>query len=409
MERSNLALEKEKDIMNPRRLFNRDFLLLWVGQAASAFGDAVHYIAMAWWIMQTFNSPIVLGNTYALLSAPRVLIGPIAGAVVDRSNRKWIIVGMDLIRGLVITSMAIMAINDKLTKPYLYLFSVIISLSGAFFTPAVNASIPLLVHKKHLTRANSLYSISRPLFNLLGPGIGGLLIAKWGAPIVFLINGITFFASGVTEMFIRIPKRNGLKHSYIGFLKSIKEGFTYIFEKKQLRAMVLGLSFASFFIGPIDILLPKYVQSDLSLSAAHYGLVVSIFSLGFIASSGILALIPNVKRPATFITIGIFSMGILLIMTTWQQSFYYLMGTIFCVGTAFAIVNILINVQIQTTVPDNMRGRVFSLLETFIGTLTPVSLAMGGYFLNVLTSRQFMILMGLGVAIGGFVYLKSRG
>lgn len=326
-----MALEdvKKKDIMNSPRLFNRDFLLLWIGQAASAFGDAVHYIAMAWWIMQTFNSPVVLGNTYALLSAPRVLIGPIAGAVVDRSNRKWIIVGMDLIRGLVITFMALMAVNDELTIPYLYLFSTIISLSGAFFTPAVNASLPLLVHKEHLTRANSLYSMSKPLFNLLGPGIGGLLIAQWGAPTVFLINGITFFASGVSEMFIRIPKKNGLKRSYTGFLKSIKDGFAYIFERKQLRALIFSLSFASFFIGPIDILLPKYVQSDLSLSATHYGLVVSIFSLGFVGSSGILALIPNVKRPTTFITIGIFSIGILLIITTWQQSFYYLMSMIF--------------------------------------------------------------------------------
>lgn len=71
--------------------------------------------------------------------------------------------------------------------------------------------------------------------------------------------------------------------------------------------------------------------------------------------------------------------------------------------------NILINVQIQTTVPDNMRGRIFSLLETFIGALTPVSLAIGGYILNVLTSQQFMILMGSGIVVGGFVYLKLRG
>ncbi len=388
-----------------RGLFNKNFMLLWIGQLVSAFGNAIQYIALMWWVLSVTRSPAILGNVFALAVLPRVVLGPIAGVVVDRVNRKWIIVLADLFRGVIIVWMGLMALKGTLQVWQLYVIALLVASAGAFFDPAVGSSIPNLVSGKHLTRANSLYSMGSQVSNIVGPGVAGLLIAMAGAPVVFLINGLTYFFSGVSEIFISMSSPHLGNITLKSTVEDLKEGFHFIAKQGYMIKMFITFAALNFFMSPIDVILPKYVKSDLGYGAGEFGILMALFSVGFVIGGGILSISPEIKQKYIPIIWGIVGVGGLVAIFTLIPSLWYIYTVSFVIGVLIALVNILINVFIQKIVPDEKRGRVFSVMGTLSGGLQPISLALIGYTLGVISVRMLTIIMGISSAFFGlFLY-----
>jgi MFS family permease len=176
-------------------LWNKDFVLLWQGQAFSQLGSQGFTIAAMFWIKHTTGSATQMGVFMMLTQLPAVLLGVIGGSVADRFPRKRIIVLCDLFCGLAVLSLALLMLFkpswNNVFGPCIIGTSIVVAIFGAFFRPAINAVLPDLVPPEQMSKANSLYQISGQSAALLGQALGGVLYRIIGAPLLFLLDGIS--------------------------------------------------------------------------------------------------------------------------------------------------------------------------------------------------------------------------
>ena len=183
-----------------KKLWNRNFFLLWQGQLVSAFGDALYAIALNLFVLELTDSTGVMGSIMALVTVPRIILGPFLGVVVDRSDRKKLIVIGDLIRGLSILFVTGALWLGILEVWLLMVVAVLDGICSAFFNPAIESSIPDLVPEENLVQANSVYQMAVTGADILGQSLGGAAYSLIGAPSMFLIDGISYLFSAGTEI-----------------------------------------------------------------------------------------------------------------------------------------------------------------------------------------------------------------
>ncbi|MCH9015970.1 MAG: MFS transporter, partial [Gemmatimonadetes bacterium] len=191
-------------------LFNRNFILLWQGQFVSQVGNQAYLIALMFWLLEHTGSVALMGMVLMTSSLPGVLLGPLAGAFVDRHSRKAIIVGSDLARGLAVAVLAITMVTSDSTEliiATLFVVAVVNGVAAAVFNPAVGAAIPDLVPPTSLRGANSLNQMSVQAASFLGLAAGGTLYALFGPVVLFTTDAISFLLSGLSEFFIRLPQK----------------------------------------------------------------------------------------------------------------------------------------------------------------------------------------------------------
>ncbi|MHB8085150.1 MAG: MFS transporter, partial [Dehalococcoidia bacterium] len=184
-------MDNEHPIKRPTKLWNRDFLLLWQGQLISQVGQRAFGLAMLFYIKEATGSASLMGLMMMLSSLPGVLMGPLGGTFADNFSRKRILVYGDLINGLFVLSLAALLFYMPqiigLDVIWLFIVAMVGAIIFAFFTPAVQASIPDLVPENKLDPANSLNQLALFVSLFIGQGLGGLLYSVTGAPMLFLI------------------------------------------------------------------------------------------------------------------------------------------------------------------------------------------------------------------------------
>jgi len=169
-----------------RRLWNVNFLLLWQGQFVSSLGDTAYTVALGFWVLAVTGSTALMGTLMATTALTRVVVSPFAGVLVDRSDRKWMIVAADAARGVVIVAVAAAAFAGVLDVWMVFAAGVILGLGGAFFGPAVISALPDIVPKAKLVKANSVFHLIYAASGIPGYSVGGCLYALLGAPLRFL-------------------------------------------------------------------------------------------------------------------------------------------------------------------------------------------------------------------------------
>jgi DHA3 family macrolide efflux protein-like MFS transporter len=369
------------------RLWNFNFFLLWQGQLVSAMGDVIYAIALGFWILAVTGSTAMMGTLMAVSTLPRVIISPFAGVVVDRSNRKNLLVFMDALRGLAIVFIGIAAYAGFIQIWMVFVAGIVISIGGAFFNPAVGSIIPDIVHKSKLVQANSVFSAIYTGSGIISNSAGGFLYSLLGAPFMFLFNGISYLFSAFTEVFIKVPRivRTARK---VHFFLDMKEGFQFIWHFKGLRFLMIMAAVLNFFanIG-IMLILPLFQQQP-HLGPRLYGLVMAFFTggvlLGYLAASSIP--IKPKKRFAVFVACAVIdSVGLILLPIF---LFFPLMAFLsFIVGVCNAILNSFIMAVMQMTIPQDKRGKAFGLLTSVAGGLTPIAYAIGGILAELISVR----------------------
>lgn len=221
----------------PQKLLNKNFFLLWQGQAVSKLGSQVFSIAMILWIIEVTGSATIMSLIMMLSTIPALVLGPIAGAYADRHSRRLIIVFSDLLNGLAMVSFAAIVYffpeKTKLNIIWLFATSIWVSVVNSFFFPAISASIPEIVPQKKLTGANTLSQTSLQISILVGQGLGGVFYKLLGGPVIFLLNGISYLFSATSESFIAIPQQvtksaGDWKQQFKEFKNDVVAGMRYI-------------------------------------------------------------------------------------------------------------------------------------------------------------------------------------
>lgn len=370
------------------KLMNRNFFLLWQGQLISQIGNQVSIIAMLFWLKQATGSATLIGLIMMVSALPSVLLGPIGGTFADRYPRRTIIICSDLLAGFAILSQAgvlFIAPNaSNLIIVWLFVMSSIVAIVDAFFKPAISAAIPDLVPEDKVASGNSLNQASVQIATFIGQGIGGVLFQLLGAPMLFLINGLSYLFTAASESFITIPqkipqKSHSWKEAFGEFQRSTVEGFHYVWSRAGIRAIFLAAAPLNVFAVAIFVLLPFYVQDFLKAGANWYGFLWAAFGVGSLAGY-ILASVIKFSGKAkiallSFLLLGT-SMAFSLLGFVDMPLIALVIMTI--LGIMIGTINITAITILQVTTPSEIRGRVFGLLITLSNGLSPIAMGISG-------------------------------
>ena len=391
------------------KLWNLNFLLLWQGQFVSAVGDVAYEIALGFWILAVTGSTGLMGALMAASTVPRVLLAPFAGVVVDRTDRKWLLVAMDAIRGVAVVLVGIAAYTGHAEVWMVFAAGIVIGLCAAFFNPSVGSVIPDIVRREQIVRANSFFSMIRAGSGVLGNSLGGILYSLLGAPLMFLINGISYLFSSGTEVFLKIPQAHKEREQKL-FFADMKDGLSFVWHNAGLRFLMLAagvMNFLSFIA--IVLIIPLFQRTDW-LGPTRYGITMAVFTLSMVAGMGVTAAfkIPANRRLLVFGLSTVIEV-VAFVAFPFFAVFWPMLIAISLGGFFNAIVNVLIQSVIQLGVPQEHRGKVFGLIEMLTQGLTPVGMAVGGLLGEILPLQW--VIGGSFALVGLFIFpqLGSRG
>lgn len=400
-----------KIIENDNILMNKNFALLFWGKLISQLGDSIFTFALIWHIMNLTGAAIQSGFILALSAIPSIILGPLGGVIADKYNRVKIIVSMDIIRGIIMIGLLILQLSNKLDLIHIYSSVILLSIFGALFTPACTAIIPNIVTKEKLVVANSLDSILVNVSQIFGALLGAIFYQTVGMEGVLVINAISFIGSGIFEMFIKLQYCHQLsdKFSIENSMFEIKMGFKYLYSNKSLYVLFLFLVFWNFWIFPImQVYLPYIFNNILNASAVQLSLVQVAFGIGVILAS------ITINKKITFynkqITTSYLMVSIILFCNTLTLSpcmknisLNIIVGIYFMVSFLCGIFigrgYIPVGVVYQKDVPDEIRGRINSILFTFEKLSVPFGFCFAGmlagkidmYILNAFSTFVLII------------------
>jgi len=194
----------------PTKLWNKNFILLAQGRFVSLFGSVLFSVALGFWVLDKTGSGTLMGTIMAASSLPRILIAPFAGPLIDRWRKSRILVAADFINGFFVLAATVIIYMDLLEVWMVFIVAIVSGISSAFFTPASAAIVPELVPPKKITNANSVNSMVSSASEILGTPLGGILYTTFGAPLLFLLNGISYILSAISEIFIKSSKEKSM-------------------------------------------------------------------------------------------------------------------------------------------------------------------------------------------------------
>ena len=389
--------------MNPTKLWNRNFFLLWQGQFVSQLGNQAFSIAMVFWIKHQTGSASLMGLLMMLIHLPMVILGPVAGTIADSYSRRTIIIACDVLAGILVLILAILLFfAPQQTSLILVLMLIVGLLLGAvrtFFNPAITAAIPDIVPKEKIAAANSLNQSSVQISTIIGQGLGGYFFMLLGAPLLILIDGITYLFSAFSESFISIPqtlpeKSRIWREKFAQFKKDTLEGLKIVWRNTGMRAMFFVAAFLNFFIMPFIVLLPFYVEDFLGVTPDWYGYLSAGFGLGALIGYGFAGSLKlSGKRRSRSVIIVMILQTVFLASLSLANKSILALAIWVGIGITNGFININIITLLQTSIPGELRGRIFGLLTTITAGLTPFGLGLGGVVAD-LTGRNIPLIYG---------------
>jgi len=391
-------------------LRNRNFLALWIGQVISQFGDRLAQMGLVGiYLRETegisvAHSVPTIRNLFFFSTLPLLIFSPIAGVYVDRWKRKNMLILTDFVRaGLILLIPFFRLYTQKMS--YIYIVIFLLFTVTCFFTPAKSAFIPDLVNKEELLAANSLSNITRILAMIGGVTAGGLIVTRLGTTPSFMLDSVSFGASGLAIFFIRVKENPGIKNPDSGLLKKmgkeVLQGLLFIRREKAIFFLAVTLVVLMGASGLAYVLVTVLITKELGLGAVGLGIIASTLGIGMIGGSLVYGQFGG-KFPKDLVILGsTMAAGISTLVLGGSESIHWLGTGVFLIGFVAAIIMVAAHTLTQEITPDRLRGRVFSGLEIIINSSFLLSVWIAG----TLGSRYPLSLIFYG--IGGSLVLYS--
>jgi len=392
--------------IHERTMWNKDYLLLLAGQWVSQVGTFAYTMALPMYVLQVAGSKVYLGLVMAASLVPLTLLGPFAGVMADRWPRKWVIVCCDLLSGAVVLLMSLLASSGGLTVGWLVATAALLSTINSFFFPAVTAAVPNLVPRDGLTRSMSLLQGGRHIGMILGPAFGGVLIACFGFPVAFFINGASFVISGLTELLIAVPQATSARVRFIW--EELKTGWRFVLRTPTVLAATGVMMVINLFEPAVIPLILPVAADSLGVGVAGYSTMRIVFALGCLAATALLALTQEQQRKGRLIALDVAAIGVIFCLMGSGGGYWVLLLWVGLYGLAAGVGNTLIVVIIQELMPDPMRGRVFGVIAALAAGLMPISYLGIGGLLEVWPWSRLLLICGFATLLGAAAYYSIR-
>ena len=378
-------------------VLNRNFVLLWAGQFVSQLGDRLAMVAFPWLIYKSTDSAFSTGAILALYTLPYVLFGTFAGVVIDRFNKRLVMMAADVVRAALVVSVPIVA-HRSLTA--VYALSFLTASATVFFDPCKLAILPDLVSPAKLIRANSVLATGERLTDVVGYALAGFIAYYLSARAAFSADAVTFVVSAVALalMAYRPSRTDSRGFSTRGVGGEIREGLTFLWSHRGLAANTVLVVTTAIGFGALYPLTFMYAATVVGGGARAFGLMESAIGLGYLVGALAMAALADRVPKGLAMTVGIGVMGAGLAVIASVSSLYVALVPFFVVGLANAAALISIDTYVQQTVPERLRGRVWGVRFTLTEGVYALSVLMGGALATRIPVQSLFLVCAVIVA-----------
>jgi MFS family permease len=421
-----------------RLALNGSFTSLWTGQMISLFGDRVHQIALAFLVGGTTQSVVAVAFVFVAATIPNLVLGPIAGAFVDRWNHRDVMIVSDLLRAAVVLIMPIAAVtNVLLVYPLIFIVTSI----SIFFRPARVAVLPRIVHEDDLLTANSALWAGETFADVVGYPLAGLFVAFLGPalPLAFWIDAATYGASAIligsmavpaiqrarattaaagdgtaaaTTEEAAAPSTAAASPGRTGIVAEMREGFAFLRHEPVLFANTIQAAFAQLALGSLTALTPIFVQEVIGPAnninpTAGYAFLEAAIGIGNLIGGFLIGLVGMHLAKGRLVIGGYVLFGLCLIAFAWSGSLALDLGLLLGAGIANMVFVIPSQVLFQQRTPPELIGRVVSFRFALVFGSMTLAMAVGGILGQVVGIAPVLAFSGLASVVAGLAGLLS--
>lgn len=381
---------------------SKNFLILIFGQIISLFGNAILRFSIPLYLLPQTGSSMAFGLNLAISVLPIILLSPINGLIADLFPKRNTMIVLDLITSL-ISLLGLLALKSSQQFVLFTAITLFLSIIQAIYQPTVQSSIPLLIPKKNIGKANAIVNQVHSLASISGPAIGGILFHSFGIRLIIILAAGSFIFSAFIECFMKIPEvKINQSHSFFETLKKDTLACFSFFKQNRilLNVSLLVAAFNLFFDSMLAIGLPQITLNVLHLNSSFYGLTQSAQSLGALAGGFLAALlIDRIKMNRSY---KFFASTILFLLPI--PIILYLRiparttAMIICLCLFFfmissTIFSIMMLSFVQAITPANLMGKIISYVYALSACARPLGQLLYGYLFEAFSTHVIFILL----------------
>ncbi|MEE8340789.1 MAG: MFS transporter [Candidatus Neomarinimicrobiota bacterium] len=388
---------------------NRNISLLWAAQVVSSAGDAIYQIALLWLVLDVTGSSTITGLIAMAAFLPAMLFGLYAGVIVDKYNRKLIMILSNLSQALTVIVIPILLYFGYKNMLLIGFFAFVRASFSTFFPPALNALVPMITSKSRLVRVNSILATSSQLAYLIGPLVAGLILSIVSIPYLFVIDSFSFIIAILILLFVTVPTKTKKVDKQFSSVKELFSGIQYAAKHKPFKILFILTIINNFFImGPAFVGMLILVKNALGGTASQYAFVEAGLAFGMLLGSAFVYRLGNRINIGKLLLIGMIIDGVTYSVMYFAGSVNYVL--LFIVIHAFGIPMITISrtAIIQKHSPNEYHGRLFSLVHLSVIGVTAVSSAVVGIAANYIDIKIIFLFIGIGAALCGVAGFMNK-
>lgn len=383
-------------------LKNRNLRLLFVGSLVSNIGDNFQYIALMAMAFKMTNSATVMGTIMICMLVPNVVLGLFSGVIVDRVNKKWVMIWGNLVWFLITLIPPALNIFGILQVWHLYLYSVLFGCVLPFYMASSQAILPELASPEEYQPMNALFQSSHQIAMIIGMSLGGVAMELLGFEAAYFFDAFTFIFAAFMQIAIRykpVAKAVSELVSESKFLKTwwrdFAEGIRVFAHDKALFILLVASALGMFVYVPLDMLFMPFTKIAFDGGTKLYGIMLALFGVGMLAGSFVMGVIPPVKNRRAWLFWSSALVGISLTAYAYVRNIPLSCILILISGVLVTPANVIASTIFQERVPEELRGRVFNTRSMLTTALTPLSLVIAGFVSDSIGVVATVALLGL--------------
>ncbi|MGA9532161.1 MAG: MFS transporter [Anaerolineales bacterium] len=387
---------------------NRNFMLLWTATMISRAGDTFTFLALAVKIDSLFADPggsaRALGMILIAFALPQLVFGLFAGTLVDRWDRRRVMVAADLLRAGMAPAFILLQTTADL--PWAGVVAFGLAGFGVFFYPARTALLPNLVAEEELITANSYLQVGETVARLSGPVLAGIVLGAWGPTTAFVVDGASFLLSGLLLIGIwGATTRVARDESDAGStFRELRQGVQYALGSKLLQGVTIGLGLAVLGVGAVDVLFVPFMRYAFSAPPEALGVLMTAQGVGMLLGGGLMSALGKRMAPRTVAAASLGVLGLGTAALGLAPAYWLALPVMALIGLALTPLNAALQTILQRGVPAELLGRAGSVVDMFIGLAQLLSMGGAGWFGDAIGLRQTYELAA-GLLIAGAVVL----
>ncbi|MDE1547775.1 macrolide efflux MFS transporter Mef(A) [Jeotgalibaca caeni] len=381
------------------------FYTIWAGQAVSLITSAILQMAIIFYLTEKTGSAMVLSMTSLVGFLPYAVFGPAIGVLVDRHDRKKIMIGADLIIATAGAVLAIVALYTELSVWIVMVVLFIRSIGTAFHSPALNAVTPLLVPEEQLTKCAGYSQSVQSISYIISPAAAALLYSAWKLNAIIAIDVLGAVIASITVASVSIPKLGDqVQRLKPNFLREMKEGIVALRQNKGLFALLLLGTLYTLVYMPINALFPLISMEYFNGTPVHISITEIAFASGMLVGGLLLGRLGKFEKRILLITGSFFIMGASLAVSGLLPPSRFVIFVACCavMGLSVPFYSGVQTALFQEKIKPEYLGRVFSLTGSMMSFAMPIGLILSGFFADRVGVNHWFLLSGIliiGIAI----------